>query len=96
MPWSPEKIAAYEQLEAAIENCLKVFESWEPGTMMSGFVLVVNGVSFVAEGDEDYDPEDDDQEATTYYTNFYKRGQSPALSRGIIEATRDRFRRLAE
>lgn len=88
MALSPEMVAAHEQLEAAIEAMLQVGESFDAGTITTGYTLIVAGMSF----DDEPEPDADEQDAVSHHCAFFKRGQSPHLTRGMVESFIDQMR----
>ena len=81
-------VAAHEQLDAAIDALLQASEAFESGTMVTGYTLIVAGAQF----DDDLEPDDDEQDTMSVQRAFTKRGQSPHLTRGILETFLDQVR----
>lgn len=93
MTYTPERTAAYDALDAAVNQCVEAFDAFGKGGIPVGYVVLVAGAIPVTEDDEDYSPDDDDQEMRSLYTFFPKRGQMPVVTRGLVENYRDRFAR---
>ncbi|AGM12899.1 hypothetical protein I5J47_gp11 [Mycobacterium phage Arib1] len=85
---SPELAAAYEQLEAAVDALVTARRAFDPGVMLSGYTLIVSGIGF----DDDPEPGADEQESVSSVCVFVKRGQSPLMTRGMVETFIDRLR----
>ena len=88
MTLRPEIAAAYEQLDAAVANIVEAMAAFGDGTMLSGYAVVVTGVGF----DDDPGPDDDEQNTVSRNRLFVKRGQSPVLTRGMVEYALDYLR----
>jgi hypothetical protein len=82
MTWTDEQIAAYENLEAAIERMIAVGDSFNNGEFLSGFIVIVSGIRPL-KGSELYEADDDDDGSCSSSAYFYKRGQHPLLTRGM-------------
>lgn len=96
MPMTPEREAAHDQLDAAIEEMVRVYGTFDEGQFLLGWVLVVGGTRMLTpELDEEmFDPDDGDEENfVTTHRAFVKRGQQPAVSRGLTEFHQDAQRR---
>lgn len=89
MATAEEKRRAQEFLQEAIENIVDVYDCHSEGEVLAGWFLTVNGMRFQTQDDETYEEDDSELEALANYSFFYQDGQNPALSRGIIERTRD-------
>lgn len=87
MALSPELAAAHEQLDAAVQALIEARQSFEPGTIITGYTLIVAGMSF----DDEPEPDGDEQDSVSHTCAFYKRGQSPLLTRGMVESFIDQL-----
>lgn len=88
MPMTPERAAAHEQLDAAVDNIIKVYGTFREGQFLLGWSLIVGGTRMMTpELDGDFfDPEEgDEEEFVTTSRMFHKRGQQPVVSRGLME-----------
>lgn len=95
MAYSPEKAAAYEKVEEAINDLLESFGTFEEGEFLTGWTIVVSGVRMVTESDYDEDgPDetDDENNVISRYTYFRRRGQDPTMTRGMVEELLDMIR----
>lgn len=94
MALTPEKAAAYEEFEAALQKLMDLHKSFDEGQVISGWVVIVNGSRALDEelDGEMWTPDDDEFETVSSYCSFTKRGQTPTTSRGILEAHRDRLK----
>ena len=78
--------AAHEQLDQAVTALLRATEAFDPTAVVTGYTLIVAGIQF------DDDPDSDPEDAVSVTRAFYKRGQSPHLTRGMVETFRDEMR----
>ena len=79
-------------LEDAITQACTLTECHDEGDFVAGWVLIVNGVRYMSpDKDEDFEPGDEDH-MVGLSTPFMPLGQSPSLTRGIVEGFRDRLR----
>lgn len=88
MAMSAERAAAHERLEAAVEEMVRVYGTFDEGQFMLGYVLVVGGARMMSPDldGEVFDPEDgDESEFVTTHRTFFRRGQQPVVSRGLME-----------
>jgi hypothetical protein len=89
MPLNEKQIAAYENMEAAVKQITEAFDFVKDSEVLAGWVLMVNGVKFETDCENEYH---DEQSVDSVYSYFIRRGQQHALTRGIIESTLDRLR----
>lgn len=84
MTFSPEKIAAFEELEKAIDGLRNAYGYDDD--VLNAWVLLTNSVGFVEKEDDPNADDLDTRDSVGYYT---RRGQSSTLSYGLInEAVR--------
>lgn len=86
---------AYEMLSEAIENAMVVFDRVDSGGFVVGWVLIVNSVRSLTDSDKENDDRyivDDEYDVASEYDFWTKRGQNPALTRGIAEDFIDEIR----
>lgn len=87
MALTEEQAKAYDQLDAAIQNAMNVFDREGSGGFIVGWALVVNSVRSPNDDERneiDRFEVDDEMDVVSEYDYWTKRGQNPALTRGII------------
>ena len=83
---------AIAELEAAITKACQISDSHDEGEFVSGWVVIVNGVRYMSpDKDEDFEEGDEDR-MVALSTPFTPLGQTPSLTRGIVEGFLDRCR----
>lgn len=90
MTWTDQQIEAYNQLEAAIEGMIVAFDSLPNGEFLAGWIVCLSGASNLKDT-ELYEEDDDEIATASQSAYYYKRGQHPMLTRGIVERCRDRI-----
>lgn len=87
MTLTDEQAKAYDQLHDSIQNAMNVFNRSDSGGFIVGWCLIVNSVRSPND-EERNDIErfevDDEMDVVSEYDYWTKRGQNPALTRGII------------
>lgn len=94
MPMTPERKAAHDQMDAAVQNMIDVYGAFDQGQFLLGWQLIVGGTRMLtAELDGCYfDPDDGCEEEFVTTTHTYsKRGQQPAVTRGLLEYAVDQM-----
>ena len=87
-----ERRKAILNLEEAIQKCIDTYGSFENGEIFTDFVVIASGYRLYSpELDEDYEEGDDDL-SVNHFSVYTRRGQSPMMSRGLLESALDRFR----
>lgn len=96
MPYSQEKIDAMAKLDAAIEDCIKAFDSLDGSALLTGYTVIICATRFLDKDldEECYEETDDDIEQVSNYAAFTKRGQPPVITRGMVEGYLDRWRNV--
>lgn len=95
MPMLPERAAAHDQLDAAVNEMIRVYGTFDEGQFLLGYTLIIGGTRMMTPDldEEQFDPDDgDENEFVTTHRAFTKRGQQPAVTRGLLEFFRDRQR----
>lgn len=81
MTYSAEKKEAFADLEASIAKLRKAYGYDDDRSVMNGWVLLTNAVSFPEKSD---DPDDDDLDQEDSCGFYSRRGQSSTLSYGLL------------
>lgn len=88
MPMTPERAAAHDQMDAAVQSMIDAYGLFDHGQFLLGWNLLIGGTRMLdPELDaEFFDPDDGcEEEFATTTHSFTKRGQQPAVTRGLLE-----------